>query len=56
MDVQKEVIACLWSEDLKRHIAQTGFRFSEENLLIIAYKFAPTFAERIRLLGLITES
>jgi len=56
MDVQKEVMDCLWSEDLKRHIAQTGFRFSEENLLIIAYKFAPTFAERIRLLGLITES
>lgn len=53
MELQKEIISCLWSEDLKRYIEETGFRFSEEDLLAIAYNFAPTFAERLRLLELV---
>lgn len=53
MDVQKEVVACLWSEDLKRHIEETGFRFSEEDLLSVACQFAPNFEERLRLVELI---
>ena len=56
MDLQKEFIDCLWSEDLKRHIAETGFRFSEEDLLAIACKHAPSFAERLRLLELVARN
>lgn len=56
MELQKEILSYLWSEDLKRHIEETGFRFSEEDLLTIAYKFAPTFAQRLRLLALVTEN
>ena len=53
MELQKEILSCLWSEDLKRHIEETGFRFSQEDLLAIAYLFAPSFAERLRLLELV---
>jgi len=53
MNIQNEIIACLWSEDLKRYIKETGFLFSEQDLLAIAYKFAPTFDERLRLLELV---
>lgn len=56
MELQKEIVSCLWSEDLKRHIEETGFRFSEEDLLSIAYLFAPSFAERLRLLELVVRN
>lgn len=56
MNVQKVILSCLWSEDLTRHIEETGFRFSEEDLLTIAYRFAPSFAERLRLLELVAEN
>lgn len=56
MDVQKEIISCLCSEDLRRYIEETGFRFSEEDLLSIAYQFAPSFDKRLRLLDLVARN
>lgn len=56
MELQKEILSCLWSEDLKRHIEETGFRFSEEGLLSIAYLYAPSFAEQLRLLELVARN
>lgn len=55
MDLQKEILSCLWSKDLKRHIEETDFRFSQEDLLAIACQFAPNFSERLRLVGLIAQ-
>ena len=55
MNVQKEVVSCLWSEDLKQHIVETGFLFSQEDLLSVACQFAPDFAERLRLVELIAQ-
>ncbi len=55
MNVQKEVVSYLWSEDLKRHIDETGFLFSQEDLLSVACQFAPNFAQRLRLVELIAQ-
>ena len=56
MDVQKEIISFLWSEDLKRYIEETGFCFPEKDLLTIAYRFAPSFDQRLRLLELVARN
>lgn len=53
--LQKEIISCIWSKGLKKHIAQTHYSFNETELLDIAYHFSPTFDERLRLLQLLTE-
>lgn len=53
--LQREILSCLWSENLKRTIAETGYRFTEEDLLGIACHFAPSFSERLRLLGLLAD-
>ena len=55
MDIQKEIISGFWSQDLKRNIEDTGYRFSEQDLLAIAYRFSPSYAERLRLLSLVAE-
>ena len=53
--LQSEILSCLWSGDMKRIIAQTGYCFTEEDLFGIAYHFAPSFEERLRLLGLLAD-
>ena len=56
MDLQKEILSWFWSQELKQHIEKTGYRFSEAYLLAIAYKFAPSYAERLRMLNLVAEN
>ena len=53
--LQNEITACLRSEGLKAKIAEKGYTFTEEDLLGIAFHFAPSFDERIRLLRLLEE-
>lgn len=53
MDLQREIVSCLWSQELKQHIEVTGFRFSDEDLLAVACQFAPNYTERLRLVELI---
>ena len=48
--LQKQIIALLPSETLKNQIKNTGWRFSERDLLAIAYCYAPDFDARIDLL------
>jgi hypothetical protein len=51
--LQNEIISCIWSRALKTHIAEKGYTFTDEELLGIAFHFAPTFDERLRLLQLL---
>lgn len=55
MALQKEILSCLWSADLKRYLEENPVDFSENDLLTMAYHFAPTFEERLRLLGLVAK-
>lgn len=53
--LQQEILSCLWSTDLKRYVAEHNYTFSTVELLSIAYHYAPTFQERLRLLGLLAD-
>ena len=53
--LQKEISACLPSKTLKEQITAQNHIFTEEELLTIAYHYAPSFAERLRLLQLLAD-
>lgn len=53
--IQQQIISRFWSESLKKHIAQTGHVFSDEELLGLVWQFVPEYQERLRLFGLIAE-
>lgn len=53
--LQKEIVSCLWSTALKRQLAEQEYIFTEMDLLDMAFHFAPTFDERLRLLQLLAE-
>ena len=46
----EEIVSLLPSNDLKAEIRKRNHKFSEEELLQIAYTYAPTFYERISIL------
>lgn len=56
MSLQDEIISCLWSAGLKRHIREIGYTFTDTELLGIAYRHAPNFDERLRLLQLLADT
>ena len=47
--LQQEILSCIWSTDLKNYIKEHNYTFSSTELLSIAYYYAPTYAERLRL-------
>lgn len=51
--LQKEIISCIWSSDLRKCIKELDYEFTGEELLGIAFHFAPDYAERLRLLSLL---
>ena len=51
--LQQEILSCVWSTDLKNYIKEHSYIFSSTELLSIAYRFAPTYNERLRLLQLL---
>lgn len=51
-----EIIDLLPSADLKAKIKETGYRFSEGNLLQIIYHYAPTFDQKLELLARFAET
>lgn len=53
--LQKEILTCLRSETLKAQIEARGHVFTEKELLGIAFHYAPSFAERLRLLQLLAD-
>lgn len=53
--LQEEIISSFRSEDLKRVIAERHHVFSGEELLSIAYHYAPSFDERLRQMQLIAD-
>ena len=53
--LQEEILTCIWSTDLKQYIAEHNYAFSSTELLSIAYHYAPTYAERLRLLQLLAD-
>lgn len=53
--LQREVLSCIWSRDLKKYLEASGHVFTEMELLGIAYRFAPTYEERLRLLRLLAD-
>lgn len=53
--LQKEIVSCIWSKDLRKYIEESGYTFSEDELLAIAFQFAPDYEERLRLLALLAE-
>ncbi|MBQ9746994.1 MAG: hypothetical protein IJW21_09275 [Clostridia bacterium] len=50
-----EIISLLPSIDLKAKIKETNYKFSEEELLQIIYRYAPTFEARLALLARFAE-
>lgn len=54
--LEKEIISCIWSTDLKKQIAEQNYCFTDEELLGISFQFAPTYEERLRLLGLLADN
>ena len=55
ISIQQQIVSRFWSESLKKHIAQTGHVFSDEELLGLVWNFVPEYQERLRLFGLIAE-
>lgn len=53
--IQQQIVSRFWSESLKKHIAETGHVFSDEELLGLVWHFVPEYQERLRLFGLIAE-
>lgn len=54
-EIQDRIVTNFWSEGLKRQLAQTGHRFSEQDLLGLAFRYAVSFDERLQLLELLVE-
>ena len=53
--LQQEVLSCVWSADLKNYVQKHNYIFRSTELLSMAYHFAPTFSERLRLLQLLAD-
>lgn len=53
--LQDEILKVLPSKSLKTRIEELGYIFSETNLLGIAFHYAPSFEERLRLLQLLAD-
>lgn len=53
--LQQEILSCIWSTDLKNYIREHNYTFTSAELLSIAYYYAPTYAERLRLLQLLAD-
>lgn len=54
-ELQQEILKCIWSEDLRRHLEESNYAFTERELLAIAYRFAPTYDRRLELLQLLVD-
>ena len=53
--LQEEILSCVWSADLKNYVKKHNYIFDSAELLSIAYHFAPTYSERLRLLRLLAD-
>lgn len=53
--LQQEFMVCIWSKDLRGYIAEHNYTFTDAQLVSLAYHFAPTYDERIRLLQLLSD-
>lgn len=53
--LQREVLSCVWSADLRSYVTEHDHTFSNAALLSIAYHFAPNYDERLRLLRLLAD-
>lgn len=55
-DIEKIIIAAIPSLSLKKTIEEKNYKFSEEELLAITYKYSPTFKRRLEILKFISEN
>jgi len=53
--LQNEILACLPPSDLKEQLKTMHYVFAEKELLAIAFYYAPSFGERLRLLQLLAD-
>ncbi|MBQ5672217.1 MAG: hypothetical protein IIV43_07665, partial [Oscillospiraceae bacterium] len=53
--LQNEICACLWSATLKTKLRECGHCFNELELLSIAYNYAPSFEDQLRLMQLLAD-
>lgn len=53
--IQDRIVSTFWSEGLKQRIKELDYRFTEVDLLGLAFRYARSFDERLELLGLIAE-
>lgn len=53
--IQDRIVSNFWSEGLKRRLAELDYRFPEQDLLGLAYQYAPSFAGRLELLELLAQ-
>ena len=52
-EIQREIVNCVPSEHLKTAVAQTEHVFAPQELLVLAYRYAPDQAKRMELLMLL---
>ena len=53
--LQQEILSCVWSTGFRKYIKEHNYIFTSTELLSIAYHFAPTYNERLRLLQLLAD-
>jgi len=53
--IQDRIVSRFWSEGLKKHIHETGFLFSPEDLLAVIYQHIDDFEERMEYLQLMAD-
>lgn len=54
--LQQEFMSCIWSTGLRHYITKHNHVFNNAELLSIAYHYAPSYHERLRLLQLLVDS
>ena len=55
-EIQREIVNCVPSEHLKTAVAQTEHVFAPQELLALAYRYAPDQAKKLALLTLLAAS
>ena len=52
-EIQDTIVSSFWSEGLKRRLAELEYRFEPQDLLGLAYQYAPNFSERLKRLEML---
>ena len=54
-EIQEAIVACMPSKSLRAAVARTGHVFAPQELLALAYRYAPDQAKKLALLTLLEQ-